>query len=148
MTCRRSFTLVEVMIAVAIISILLTLALPAVMRVFTSAKVSRFVNDLRVVSEAFQFYSFDNGSFPPESSSGVVPDGMDFYLREFPWSLASCIGGNWDWDNDGDKKIGVAVKNSTVTAALFTAIDEKMDDGDLGTGQFTAQGSNCMYRML
>lgn len=79
--------------AVAVAGILMSLAVPAVIKAFQSSKSTRFVSDLKKVSNAFEFYAFENEIYPPDARSGVVPDGMSGYLRDFPWTLATCIGG-------------------------------------------------------
>jgi len=144
---QRGFTLVEIMVAVVIIGLLLSLAVPAVMKVFGKSKVNRIVNDIRVVSDAFQFYALDNGIYPPDGDVGVIPDGMTGYLREFPWDLTTAIGGKWDWENSGSNEQGIVISSPDVSTEMLKKIDGAVDDGNLTTGEFTVVNSNCCYML-
>ena len=60
----EAFTLIELLIVVAIISILATIAVPNFLEAQTRAKVSRTQNDLRSVATALEAYRVDNNSYP------------------------------------------------------------------------------------
>ncbi len=147
MKSKKSFTLVEIMIAVVIIGLLLSFAVPAVFKVFGKSQITRFVNDLKIVSTAFEYFNFEKGFYPPDAGSGQMPEGMKGYLRDFPWGLTTCIGGSWDWKNDETVTGGIAVEDHTLTQDLLSAIDEEVDDGDLSTGQFTGNLNWCVYSL-
>jgi prepilin-type N-terminal cleavage/methylation domain-containing protein len=67
----RAFTLIELLIVVAIIAILAAIAVPNFLEAQTRAKVSRVKADLRVISIALEVYCVDEKKYPPNS-----PDGM------------------------------------------------------------------------
>ncbi len=142
---KKGFTLVEIMIAVVIIGLLLSLAVPAVVKVFGKSTVTRFISDLKVVSNAFEYFSFEKGFYPPEASAGEMPVGMTGYLRDFPWGLTTCIGGQWDWQNDETVSGGIAVQDHDLSEDMLKSIDEEVDDGDLNAGNFTANTTRCTY---
>lgn len=96
----RAFTLVELMVVILIISVLAMLAVPGLARVQRKAKTSAILNDFRVFAAAFEAYAQDNGTWPPESAVGVVPDGMSGYLSEAAWTKVTPMGGRYDWEND------------------------------------------------
>ena len=78
---RAGFTLVEIMIVVAIIAILAAIAVPNFLEAQTRAKVARVVSDMRTYSTAIGTYQIDNSTYPLAYSSQAVekqnkPDGI------------------------------------------------------------------------
>ena len=135
---KPGFTLVEIMIVVAIIAVLAVLALPAFSRARAISQNARFIEDLRVVSAAFQQHVLEHGSYPPDSPPGVVPPGMADELRGVQWTENTAIGGQWKWDY---KQFGYTAGISVVFDGAtdddrLTAIDRMIDDGNLSTGTF------------
>ena len=57
---RRGFTLVEIMIVVAIIALLAAIAVPGFMRARKRTQASRVINDLRLISAAIDQYALEN----------------------------------------------------------------------------------------
>src|SRR5438067_1586236 len=94
---RSAFTLVEIMIVVAILVDLAVVALPAFIRSRNLAQNTRFVSDLRTCTGAYEMYGAENNNYPPSTSAGKTPPGMSVYLRGFPWESTNSIGGEWVW---------------------------------------------------
>jgi type II secretion system protein G len=61
---RRAFTLIELLIVVAIIAILAAIAVPNFLEAQTRAKVSRAKSDLRTSAIALEAYYVDNNAYP------------------------------------------------------------------------------------
>jgi prepilin-type N-terminal cleavage/methylation domain-containing protein len=61
---QKAFTLIELLIVVAIIAILAAIAVPNFMEAQTRAKVSRAKNDLRTISVGLEAYATDNAKYP------------------------------------------------------------------------------------
>lgn len=61
---HRAFTLIELLIVVAIIGILAAIAVPNFMNARIRAKVSRCYADMDALSTAFLSYNLDNNAFP------------------------------------------------------------------------------------
>ncbi|MBN1475376.1 prepilin-type N-terminal cleavage/methylation domain-containing protein [Candidatus Sumerlaeota bacterium] len=70
----RAFTLIELLIVVAIIAILAGIALPNFIEAQTRAKVSRAMADMRSIATALEAYRIDHNQYPAENYLG---DGWD-----------------------------------------------------------------------
>lgn len=57
---NRGFTLVEIMIVVAIIALLAAIAVPGFLRARKRAQATRIINDLRLISAAVDQYALEN----------------------------------------------------------------------------------------
>lgn len=146
-----AFTLVEIMVVVVIIGLLAALAIPAFQRNQRATQNARVINDYRVFVQAFEIYNTQNGAWPPNAGSGIVPTGMGGDFKEDTWKAARTpIGGRWNWDlNKSDFTAGVTVAGYTITDAQAAEIDAKIDDGDLSTGFFRKTvGTNRLTYIL
>ena len=70
---KHAFTLIELLIVVAIIAILAAIAVPNFMEAQVRAKVSRVHSDLRTLNLACEIYIIDNNKYPPKTS--MMQDG-------------------------------------------------------------------------
>ncbi len=66
---RAGFTLVEIMIVVAIIALLAAIAVPGFLRARKRSQASRIVNDLRLIDSAVDQYAIENN----RSTNSAVP---------------------------------------------------------------------------
>lgn len=133
-----ALTLLEMMIAVAIVADLAIIALPAFDRARKRAQNGRFINDLRIAASAFEIYATERDGYPPEAKQGAMPKGMESYLNGMRWTDTNALGGQWDWDY---KKNGstAAICSQTVQNAdtlQMGDIDAAIDNGILATGNF------------
>ncbi|HQO34926.1 MAG TPA: prepilin-type N-terminal cleavage/methylation domain-containing protein [bacterium] len=65
---KRAFTLIELLIVVAIIGILAAIAVPNFMNARVRAKVSKAYSDIKAIAMANEMYALDNsGAYPNES---------------------------------------------------------------------------------
>ena len=69
---KHAFTLIELLIVVAIIAILAAIAVPNFLEAQTRSKVSRCKSDLRTIATALESYRVDNTSYPNDGGSGVA----------------------------------------------------------------------------
>ncbi len=67
-----SFTLIELLIVVAIIGILAAIAVPNFINAQTRAKISRVAADLRSLSTGAEMYSIDQGTLPSDAGRGFL----------------------------------------------------------------------------
>ncbi|MBX3728573.1 MAG: prepilin-type N-terminal cleavage/methylation domain-containing protein [Candidatus Sumerlaeia bacterium] len=110
---KRAFTLIELLIVVAIIAILAAIAVPNFLEAQVRAKVSRAQADMRSVATALEAYHVDYNKYPtmlePGFTGGVAPlANSDLKWWYVPNSLSTPIayissatmqcpfGGNWE----------------------------------------------------
>ena len=142
-----AFTLVEIMVVVVIIGLLAAIAIPAFQRVQQSSQNTRFISDLRTFAQGFETYATKNGGWPANAGTGVVPAGMSGEIKDASWTtLKNSVGGRWNWDfNNNGITASISCVNATASDAQMTAIDAKIDDGDLTTGSFQKINGRFMY---
>ncbi len=76
---RRGFTLVEIMIVVAIIALLASIAVPGFLRARKRAQASRIINDLRLIDSALDQYAIETNKI-----SGATVNTADWtnYMKK------------------------------------------------------------------
>ena len=83
---QRGFTVVELMITVALIAVLMTIAIPELIEARTRAEIRSTLSDLRSLHTAFKEYFIDHNEYPPNGASGfnlinMNPLTSDGYYR-------------------------------------------------------------------
>ena len=149
-----AFTLVELMIIVAILSDVLIVAMPAFVRARNLAQNTKFITDLRTATSAFEMYAAESNRYPNTSSPGTIPSGMSVYLNGMAWGSYTPIGGYWDWEPNKwgfNAQVGVdyaAGSPGTPDDVRMTDIDRRMDNGALSTGGFRKQDSTNFMHII
>lgn len=160
----RAFSIVELMVAVLIISMLFAAAVPAYQRIQRKARAASVANDFRVFGTAFQGYAHEKGSWPAEAAAGVIPTGVNQQeLQAQFWSRPTPIGGKFDWENNqahpggtspgGKWRAALAITGTSdapliIDADLMEDIDASLDDGNLDTGNFRRGFGDCPLFIL
>ncbi len=137
---RGGFTLIEVMMVAAIVSLLAALAQPAYQRVLLKARAAEAVSNLNAIKVAIQNYESDFYSYPPDVDRGQIPDGLADYLPEaFSFTFDGYV---LDYDNyipSGDDMfdIGLTVipDNDDMGRAMVQLIGSKV--WERGDSKFT-----------
>jgi len=75
---RGGFTLVEIMIVVAIIALLAAIAVPGFLRARKRSQASRIINDLRLIDSAVDQYAIENNK---ASGNAVAVTDWTKYLK-------------------------------------------------------------------
>jgi prepilin-type N-terminal cleavage/methylation domain-containing protein len=76
---RRGFTLVEIMIVVAIIALLAAIAVPGFLRARKRSQASRILNDLRLIDAAIDQYAIENNKM---SGTAVGTADWTAYIKK------------------------------------------------------------------
>jgi len=111
---KAGFTLVEILIVVAIIAVVAAIAVPNIMSANIRAKVSGVRSDMGSIAIALEDYKVDHGTYPiePESdpyrTTGIGPDEIGEAGQSFDGT-----GGN---DNNGNDAIGLGYLVYPVTS--------------------------------
>lgn len=113
---KRAFTLIELLIVVAIIAILAAIAVPNFLEAQTRSKVARAQADMRSYATALEAYRVDNNKYPPENNSpglarlttptayissllrdpfALTPFSGDYYYLPRPDLATDPAGYNW-----------------------------------------------------
>ena len=143
---KGGFTLVEIMITIAIIGLLASLGIPSLLKSGRNARATRFASEIKTAGHAFVRYSFEHGNYPEDKNPAEMPSGMTEYLNGFPWGEDTVIGGQWDWDYEVfGVHAGVSVNSPNLNEEQMQKIDSKIDDGDLGSGQFRSRSGGYIY---
>lgn len=151
---KSAFTLVELMIIVAILADVLIVAMPAFIRARNMAQNTKFISDMRTASSAFEMYAAEANHYPAASSPGTIPSGMSVYLNGMAWSNYTPIGGRWDWEPNQwnvTAQIGVAYGSGspgTPDDVRMADIDARIDNGALSTGAFRQQDATHYMHII
>lgn len=116
---KRAFTLIELLIVVAIIAILAAIAVPNFLEAQTRAKVARVQADLRSIATGVETYRIDHNSYPEGTDS---PEGYDPAIRDFlaPYNLGNKYYGFRV--KSGEKHVGTDFFGLTTPIAYMTNI--------------------------
>lgn len=121
---RAGFTLIELMVAAAIVGILAGLAIPNLGTMILRARAAEVAGDLEVVRVATLQYNADFHTWPSEAPLGDVPAGLEAYLPEnfsFQGNGYQLDYENWDLpsgfpgDPDARRLVGVSVNTDEET---------------------------------
>jgi len=125
----KGFSLVELMVVTTVIGILALLAVPGVTAAAQRAEATAAANDIRVFTNAIEFYSTSEGGYPSQMTYREMPESIEGYLPS-TWTDGTY---NWFYVNTSDY-IYVYVYNLGFTPEQAVHIDSIIDDGNIGSG--------------
>jgi len=88
---RRAFTLIELLIVVAIIAILAAIAVPNFLEAQTRARVSRVKNDMRTIATGLEAYAVDHNQYPHLAGYAIVHNQWNRGGILLAWSLTTPV---------------------------------------------------------
>src|ERR1041384_6239825 len=103
-TKRGGFTLVEIMIVVAIIALLAAIAVPGFLRARKRSQASKIINDLRLIDSAVDQYAIENAK---KSGDTVTVADWTNYLKKD--TTLYVTGQDLFGDNYGDQTVDTHV---------------------------------------
>lgn len=140
------FTLVEIMIVVAVIGLLAAIALPNFVKARQVSQTTRMYADMKTAGTAFEVYAVENGDYPANAAPGEIPPGMAPYLGRFPWTRKTVLEGTWNWDYDRyGFRAGISIINHEASSTIMAELDRRVDDGNSGTGQLRQRPNGHTY---
>ena len=155
---HNAYTMVELMIAVAIIAVIAGIAIPAWERARQTAQRTGLINEIRNNADAFQNYATDHTgnlaqALPPTGQQQQIPDGMAPYMpKNSTWTGSPDGGGYWFWLNNVTHYPTLSGYNGYICVTScglpedqLIEIDSLLDDGNLNTGSFGASGGFVYY---
>lgn len=153
---RGGFTLMQVLVSMAIGSIVVTAGVPKVREAERRSRANIIVADLHTLGAAFETYAQEHGSWPAEVSAGEMPPEMAGRLGATSWLRITPLGGKYNWENDqmhGGIRYRAAISISETSDSPLTVdpdslleIDRVLDDGNLSTGLFrTGVSYDALY---
>jgi prepilin-type N-terminal cleavage/methylation domain-containing protein len=94
---RGGFTLVELLLVVAIVGILAQIAIPNYRNLVTRARAVDVLGDIEVIEQGARNFQGDRHLWPPDAAPGVIPPGLATYLPD----AFSFTGEDFqlDWEN-------------------------------------------------
>ncbi len=96
---QRGFTMIEILVVVAIIGILANIAVPLFMKTIKRARAASVVGDFLLIRQAVFEYHRDTGLYPPDYYPGGEPRQLKPYLEgRVRWNRTD-LGVKYDWDN-------------------------------------------------
>lgn len=148
---RPGFTLVEILIVVVILGILASIVIANLTGATEEARKAAFIANGTEFSEQAAYFALKTGSYLPDSGSGDLPAGFEYYIDAADWENGTPIAGVWDhesFDTGGyASAVGVHFQDAGEAKddAYMTQVDAMGDDGDLATGAFRKIAGDRYY---
>ena len=145
------FTLVELMIVIAIIGLLSAIAVPNYIAYRKKAQVAQVASNLKNFAKGFIAYAVDYEDFPNDCHTDTGPYGlpnveMEAYVPVDEWVATTALGGRYNWEGpDFYPYAGISVDGATADVKYLRHLDAMLDDGNLGSGNFRQIGGRYTY---
>ena len=140
------FTLIELMVVIAIIGILASIAIPNYMRYRKKAEIVEIAANLRNFKTGFIAYAIDHEYYPDDCHTdtgayGLPNTTIEDYISLDAWSTPTPLGGRYNWEGpdqywDSAGYLGISIDEGTAPTKDFRFLDGLIDDGDLSDGIF------------
>ena len=109
-TKQKGFTLIELMIVVAIIGVLASVAMSSYQNYVVRAKLSEMTTQLGQFSRAFDIWKEINGRYPDDSHITLPNEARNLNISEAEWLAPTALGGSWYWEGpDSHDFAGISI---------------------------------------
>ncbi len=111
-----AYTLLEIMIIVAIIGFLAVLAIPTFVKSRKMSQGRRIVNDVRQIDMAISQWALDNGKKDGDAIAGN--EGVIATYLKSPWKSADVLGNPYVITTVGPTQVVIAAETKTALAGV------------------------------
>ncbi len=112
---KKAFTLVEIMIVVAIVGLLSVLALPSFIKSRKQSQGRRIMNDVRQMDGAVDQWAMEFGK---KDGDPIDTVGVATYLKPNTWEAADLLGNNYVLGSVGSNQVRIAASTKTALAGV------------------------------
>ena len=130
---QRGFTLIEMMIVVAIIAILVGIVVPNFIRARAQAQTAACEANLKEIATALELYETDNDQYPPSGTVNSANTDLQAYLKQVPVDPVAGPGAYYTY----------TVSNADTGTASYTIVCPGTHDP--GTLQNISQGTTYTH---
>ena len=111
---KKAFTLIELLIVVAIIAILAAIAVPNFLEAQVRSKVSRVRSDIRSLATGIESYYVDNNQYPTAARTGALRAGVD-NVNGYVVNTNAALKGTWSFSAQQNAAPRVASLTSPIS---------------------------------
>lgn len=115
---KAAFTLVEIMIVVAIIGLLAALAIPGFVKARKQSQGRRVLNDARQLDAAIDQWALEKGK---KDGDSIVTTEAASYIKSGVWTTTDLLNNAYTFGNVGVAQVGI--HSNTKTALTGVGID-------------------------
>jgi len=132
---RKGFTLIELMVVIAIIIILAAIAIPNYLKMTERAKRSRLASDMATLATVLETFKTDWGEYPNAATAEAVDAATNNIYEELSGTGTAAINKATAFNAVGEEGPVEYIKPGTLTSIInpFSATDKVMygsADGD------------------
>jgi prepilin-type N-terminal cleavage/methylation domain-containing protein len=112
---RHAFTLVEIMVVVALIGLLAALMTPSFIKVRKQSQGKRIVNDARIIDAAINSWALENGM---ADGAPVDLTGAATYTKEGLIPTVDILGNPYSFNGVGDSQVMISALSKTALTGV------------------------------
>lgn len=149
---RRAFTLVELLVVIAVIGMLVALLLPAVQQARESGRRMRCVNQLRQLALATHNFYDSHSSYPPgvyQLRFPIAPQfrGVTLFVKLLPYLEQQNLAQGWDEADPLNNTVGAATSKTAATLPVLICPSDFIPRNPIDSGSnrwygLTSYGGN------